>query len=347
MSEQVFEGKTVEDALARAAAEMDVRIDELAHEVVEEAAEDFWGLDEPTTKIRAWPKGEGGDVAPETEAQEPPETDTAPARPERDEGLVSEPAGEAEEEDVEERPAAATGEPAGGGFWGGEGDAGTQESPAPPAKPTEAVAEADHEEAPGPGPTPSAAAPEVEEPAGEAGREATEERESVTAEDAPEDEFEGLPEEIEDPVPEIRELLARVFEDMSFECEAEIAEDAEQIDVMISGADKDYLVENSGKGISALELILNHAFRHRLPRGRKIRVDAGDFRSRREEELRDLAFQVAHSAKQSGNTQETQELNPYERRLVHLALADDEEVTTRSRGQGFLKHVQVIPQGRG
>jgi spoIIIJ-associated protein len=60
-----------------------------------------------------------------------------------------------------------------------------------------------------------------------------------------------------------------------------------------------------------------------------------------------LAFQVAHSAKESGQTQETQPLNPYERRLVHLALAEDGAVATRSRGSGFLKNVQVIPQGNG
>ena len=66
-------------------------------------------------------------------------------------------------------------------------------------------------------------------------------------------------------------------------------------------------------------------------------------------ELRDLAYQVAHSAKETARTQETQPLNPYERRLVHLALAEDAGVTTRSRGSGFLKNVQVIPRkgGRG
>ena len=107
------------------------------------------------------------------------------------------------------------------------------------------------------------------------------------------------------------------------------------------------LLEGNGRSLSALELLINNAFRHKLPRGNKISVDAGDFRSRRDEELSDLAFQVAHSAKESGETQETQPLNPYERRLVHLALAEDARVTTRSRGNGFMKNVQVIPQGNG
>lgn len=330
MSGQTFEGKTVEDALARAAAELGVRVDDLEHEVLEEATEDFWGLDEPTTRVRAWVRGE------EEEAAEEPEAEAAVdgAEPER------------APEQPRQAPEEASEEATGGGFWSTDGDEESRERPAPAVEPTKAADEGGASSVSGD----TATVPMTRRE--EAGDEETVEDEEqtlerVSAEDAPEGDFAGLPEEIEDPVPEIQELLARVFDDMSFECEAEVADSAEQIDVMISGADKGYLVENSGKGISALELILNHAFRHRLPRGRKIRVDAGDFRSRREEELKDLAFQVAHSAKQSGETQETQELNPYERRLVHLALADDEEVTTRSRGQGFLKHVQVIPQKRG
>ena len=142
----------------------------------------------------------------------------------------------------------------------------------------------------------------------------------------------------------ISNLLEQIFHDMEFSCTVEIEPQPDGFLATISGDDKEVLLESNGRGLSALELLTNNAFRHKLPRGNKIRVDAGDFRSRRDEELSDLAFQVAHSAKESGRTQETQPLNPYERRLVHLALAEAGAVTTRSRGSGFLKNVQVIPQ---
>ena len=150
--------------------------------------------------------------------------------------------------------------------------------------------------------------------------------------------------ELEDPTEAIVELLDQIIRDMDFDCTVEVESQAEGYLAAIGGADKELLVEGHGRCLSALELILNNVFRHKLPSGQKVRVDAGDFRSRREEELTDLAYQVAHSAKQSGETQETQPLNPYERRLVHLALAEDGEVSTRSRGSGFLKNVQVIPR---
>ncbi len=142
----------------------------------------------------------------------------------------------------------------------------------------------------------------------------------------------------------ISALLAQIFHDMEFDCTIEIEAEGEGYLATIGGDDKEALLEGNGRGLSALELIVNNAFRHKLPRGSKVSVDAGDFRSRRDEELADLALQVAHSAKESGRIQETQPLNPYERRLVHLALAEDPQVSTLSRGSGFLKNVQIIPQ---
>ena len=163
---------------------------------------------------------------------------------------------------------------------------------------------------------------------------------------AAEDEAEEEDKEDVDPR-SISGMLEQIFHDMEFECTVTMAAEDGGFLATIDGADKDALLEGNGRCLSALELLVNNAFRHRLPRGAKIRVDAGDFRNRRDEELSDLAFQVAHSAKESGRTQETQPLNPYERRLVHLALAEDPAVTTRSRGSGFLKNVQVIPRGSG
>jgi spoIIIJ-associated protein len=142
-------------------------------------------------------------------------------------------------------------------------------------------------------------------------------------------------------------MLEQIFHDMEFECTVTVEAEEDGFLATVDGADKEALLEGNGRCLSALELLINNAFRHKLPRGNKVRVDAGDFRNRRDEELSDLAFQVAHSAKESGRTQETQPLNPYERRLVHLALAEDPAVTTQSRGTGFLKNVQVIPRGGG
>jgi spoIIIJ-associated protein len=221
--------------------------------------------------------------------------------------------------------------------------AATEETPAPPAGEVERQEPATAERGPGPQAADETPAPdEAEESRGERDaaptQEARPEPQPQPAAPRSEDDSEGVASE------EIAALLAQIFHDMEFECAVEVETEEGGFLATVTGEDKEALLEGNGRCLSALELIANNSFRNRMSRDTKIRVDAGDFRSRRDQELTDIAYQVAHSAKQSGRTQETQPLNPYERRLVHLALAEDPAVSTRSRGSGFLKNVQVIPQ---
>lgn len=311
MSEHVFEGKDIQDALNKAAQELAVTVDELNHEILEEAATDFWGLGETVCRVRVWIRETGPRESMETEPAVQPE--------------AAEPAGPA----PLEQPAAA------GRI---EGPTGTEEA----------------------SPAPFFAPPEEESTAASAEVSASEERGEAevavqpAAAGAPKEAAAGLevgPAERAEPgslEEAASSLLASIFDAMEFDCVPEARSEGDILQIAISGEDNQYLLDGRGRGLSALELILNHAFRHRADMDhKKIRVDAGDFRSRREDELRDLAYQVAHEAKETGTTQHTQPLNPYERRIVHLTLADDARVTTRSQGSGFLKSVSIIPTHGG
>lgn len=321
MSEQTFEAESVEAALKKAAAALGVDAAELEHEVVEKK-QDFWGGGDSFV-IKAW--------QPAAEPEEP-------AAPEPEDATTEPVAAQAADED----------------------EAGEEVASAPPEQETAAATE----EADG-RPERAAAAPEDDEGDAEAESPAEassdEDDREPEAEEAPrakaprtDDQAGAEPVPNFDPAAEgtvetdqVVGLLAQIFHDMEFDCTVEVEADDEGFSATVSGPDKEELLEGNGRCLSALELLVNNAFRNRMSRGAKIRVDAGDFRSRRDQELTDLAYQVAHSAKESGETQETQELNPYERRLVHLALAEDQAVTTKSRGSGFLKNVQVIPQDQG
>ena len=325
MSGQVFEGKTVEEALQKAAAELGVAIEELEHEPAGEKSGDFWGLGDPVVCVRAWVAG-GEESAPPTPGasqEEPGDSDDAAreeAQPEPELPVATE--------------AGAARATAAGSFF--------EPAPEPPAEragPDAADAPPEQVPVSDPPPTPQVE-PEAYQPA------AVEEGVEPGAGSAPAggDEQEA-PDDLEGATVA---LLNSIFGAMEFDCAAEARVDGDALLVAISGDDNQYLLDGRGRGLSALELILNHAFRHRAGGDRKkIHVDAGDFRARREDEIRDLAYQVSHQAKETGTEQETQPLNPYERRIVHLTLADDAQVTTRSRGTGFMKSVSIIPTRRG
>lgn len=327
MSEKTFEGATVEAALEAAAAKIGAAVSELEHEVVEKK-EDFWGIGDSTVVIKAWRRAQP--VAEVDEIDAPEQYESAPAEEQPPTEAAEEITAGATVASPEARPNSA----------GGAVDAEVSASSAPAAsEPTASDA--------GP-PETEAVVPETSVVAADAAAAAEtptgrpEGREHATARA---DSEAGSAEPV-DPR-DISAFLEQIFHDMEFECTLEVEPEEDGFLATIDGADKDAILEGNGRCLSALELLANNAFRHKLPRGSKVRVDAGDFRNKRDDELSDLAFQVAHSAKESGRTQETQPLNPYERRLVHLALAEDPAVTTRSRGSGFLKNVQVIPSAGG
>jgi spoIIIJ-associated protein len=336
MNETVYEGKTLEEALSAAAESLKVAPEELAYEVTEESDGGFWGLDEAFVRLRAWQRPEGEETTKVVTADTQDEAETEAVV--EDDKSEPQPTTSAEEPPAAASAAAPAPEPSvppatgTGGFW---------------ASPDVTAAEPRRDDN---APTPedvraTDVTPDAVEEAEETDKEEPPEPTSVAADEESEPETGAGA----DAGPEIEALVTKILAGMDFDCTVDVQGEADVYMAMVGGADKELLLEGNGRPLSALELILNHAFRHRLTKRRKIRVDAGDFRSRREDELRDLAYQVAHSAKDTASTQETQPLNPYERRLVHLALAEDSGVTTRSRGSGFLKNVQVIPRrsGRG
>jgi len=70
----------------------------------------------------------------------------------------------------------------------------------------------------------------------------------------------------------------------------------------------------------------------------------GDWRERQEEQLVKMASEVAERAKQTGEPQPLYNLTPAQRRVVHLELEKDSEVTTESTGEGNERYLVVKPK---
>lgn len=107
------------------------------------------------------------------------------------------------------------------------------------------------------------------------------------------------------------------------------------------GDDVEPLLANRGEGLNGLEVLTGRIAGRRLARPVHPRVDAEGFRRHQKETLEDLAHRSADEAKKTRRPQLLPPLSPSERRLVHLALAEDPDVETESEGSGFLKRVAV------
>jgi spoIIIJ-associated protein len=116
---------------------------------------------------------------------------------------------------------------------------------------------------------------------------------------------------------------------------------SEEMVFELIGDDVEPLLANRGEGLNGLEVLTGRIAGRRLARPVHPRLDAEGFRRHQKETLEDLAHRSAEEAKRTRRPQLLPPLSPAERRLVHLALAEDPEVETESEGSGFLKRVAV------
>ena len=111
--------------------------------------------------------------------------------------------------------------------------------------------------------------------------------------------------------------------------------------INLEGEDGGVLVRRGGEGLQALQHIVATTFRKQLGEDNRIVIDCNGFRKDKDAELRQMAHFIAEKARSSGAPQEMGPLNPYERRIVHLAIAEDPTVTSVSIGDAFMKTVII------
>ncbi len=111
--------------------------------------------------------------------------------------------------------------------------------------------------------------------------------------------------------------------------------------INLEGEDGGILIRRGGEGLQALQHLVATAFRRQLGDDNRIVVDCNGFRRDKDAELRQMARFIADKARSSGMPQEMGPLNPYERRIVHMAIAEDPGVSSESIGDAFMKTVII------
>ena len=95
------------------------------------------------------------------------------------------------------------------------------------------------------------------------------------------------------------------------------------------------------KPLASLQHLVAAIFRNESTEGRRLVVDCMGYRKGKDDELRQMALFLGGKAKDTGLAQEIGPLNPYERRIVHLAISEIESVTSESIGDAFEKTVII------
>jgi len=121
--------------------------------------------------------------------------------------------------------------------------------------------------------------------------------------------------------------------------------DGTSIPLNIEGDKSGLLIGRKGRTLDALQFIVNKIVNRTIDQKTQVVVDSDNYRQRRRDSLIQMALKMGDKAKRTNKPVTTNFLNPHDRRIVHLALRDDEELDTKSRGNGILKKVLIIPKG--
>lgn len=139
----------------------------------------------------------------------------------------------------------------------------------------------------------------------------------------------------------VRDWCETVIDLARFDLVVRTEENEAQILVRLYGRETYRLVEEHGELLDAIQVLANKALVGRKVT-KEIELDAEAFKERRLDELEERALEMAARVRIDGREQLLPPMTPIERRIIHIALRDDDEVTTISRGDGFYKRVAIL-----
>jgi len=101
------------------------------------------------------------------------------------------------------------------------------------------------------------------------------------------------------------------------------------------------LIGRRGETLAALQLLVSLIVGHRTKHRMRIIIDAENYRQRREENLRSLALRVAQQVRNYRRSIALEAMPPHERRIVHIALSESNDISTESIGEGDARRVVI------
>lgn len=144
-----------------------------------------------------------------------------------------------------------------------------------------------------------------------------------------------------------RDLLTGILSKMTFECQIMATETDDTIILSIVGDESGLLIGRRGQNLDALQYILNKAVNKADAERKMIVVDSEEYRKRREESLLGMAERIRDKVKKTQKPLSLSHMNAHDRRIIHLALQEDEALVTKSRGEGEYRKVIVLPAKKG
>jgi len=141
-----------------------------------------------------------------------------------------------------------------------------------------------------------------------------------------------------------KEMLNNVMRAMKLDVNIEAVEKNERVIINISGPDLGILIGRRGETLDALQYLVNLSANKNVEKRKRIIIDIEGYRKRREETLMKLAFKLADKARQRGRNVVLEPMNSMERRIIHTALQERDDIYTFSEGEEPYRKIIISPK---
>jgi spoIIIJ-associated protein len=146
---------------------------------------------------------------------------------------------------------------------------------------------------------------------------------------------------VADALQPIVDFLNRFAAALGIQTPIDVEQTADGPRLNLTGDQAELLARHRGEPIKALQHVVDMSFGRNVSDERRVFIDALGYRKGKDLELRQMAKLLAEKARQTGMDQQLGPLNPYERRIVHMAVAEIPGATTESIGDAFAKTVHI------
>jgi spoIIIJ-associated protein len=150
-------------------------------------------------------------------------------------------------------------------------------------------------------------------------------------------------EPISDIADKAREILKGILVRMGLDVDMRVQEEGNGVRIELEDSCGGVLIGKHGQTLNALQYILTRVLNKEGEERIRVTIDVENYRERRKRVLEGMARKMARRAKETGKEIILEPMNPYERRIIHMALKDIKDVRTYSLGNGLFRRVVISP----
>jgi len=142
----------------------------------------------------------------------------------------------------------------------------------------------------------------------------------------------------------ITEVTEKLLAELEVNGTADVAFEEDMADIILETEESGLIIGYHGEILEAMQLLISLIASRKIGRFVRVSVEVGDYKKNRTEYLERLAQQTKDRVLEEGRAHTLSSLKSWERRIVHMALQEDDEVTSESMGEGKDRVLVIKPR---